>query len=76
MKDECKETETSENIEIHASHIVMGVNPTALYAIADRLAQPEGHWKRFDRDGLTGLKKLLYLDPNRKDAPKSFFGFY
>jgi pimeloyl-ACP methyl ester carboxylesterase len=60
-----RETERSENIEVHASHVGMGMNPTALYAIADRLAQPEGQWQRFDRDGIKGLKKLLYLDPQR-----------
>jgi hypothetical protein len=27
----------TENIEVHASHIGMGMNPMALYAIADRL---------------------------------------
>jgi hypothetical protein len=58
-----QETEHSENIEVHASHLGMGMNPTALYAIADRLAQPEGSWQRFER---SGLKKLLYLDPQRK----------
>jgi len=61
-----KETERSENIEVHASHFGIGVNPTALYAVADRLAQPEGGWERFDRHGITGLKKLLYLDPSRR----------
>lgn len=60
-----EETERSENIEVHASHIGMGMNPTALYAVADRLAQPEGEWRRFDREGLAGLKKLLYRDPQR-----------
>lgn len=60
-----EETERSENIEVHASHIGMGMNPTALYAVADRLAQPEGQWQRFDRSGLGGLKKLLYRDPQR-----------
>jgi thioesterase domain-containing protein len=60
-----QETACSENIEVHASHLGMGMNPTALYAVADRLAQPEGDWKRFDRDGHRGIKKLLYLDPQR-----------
>lgn len=55
-----QETVRSENIEVHASHCGMGMNPAALYAVADRLAQPHGDWKRFDRDGFTGLKKLLY----------------
>ncbi|NEX59739.1 alpha/beta hydrolase [Noviherbaspirillum sp. 17J57-3] len=60
-----RETERSENVEVHASHIGMGLNPTALYAIADRLAQPEGAWQRFDREGLQGMKRLLYMDPHR-----------
>ncbi|TNY04763.1 alpha/beta hydrolase, partial [Escherichia coli] len=34
----------AENIEVHASHIGLGFNPMALYALADRLAQPEGEW--------------------------------
>ncbi len=61
-----EETASSENIEVHASHFGIGMNPTALYAIADRLAQPEGKWQRFDFNGHAGIKKLLYLDPRRK----------
>ena len=71
-----QETAMSENIEVHASHVGMGMNPTALYAIADRLSQPEGEWKRFDHEAHTGLKKLLYLDPQRASWPNPFFGFY
>ena len=36
-----------ENIEIFASHLGLGANPAAWYAIADRLAQPAGTWKAF-----------------------------
>ena len=43
---------TAENIEVHlASHIGIGVNAAALWAIADRLAQPEGQFHPFDRSG-------------------------
>src|SRR6266480_2504569 len=43
---------TSENIEVHlASHVGLGVNAAALWAVADRLAQPEGEFKQFDRSG-------------------------
>jgi pimeloyl-ACP methyl ester carboxylesterase len=43
---------TSENIEVHlASHIGLGVNPAALWAVADRLAQGEGEFKHFSRSG-------------------------
>lgn len=39
--------EDCENIEVLASHCGLGVNPAAVYAIADRLAQAEGEWKPF-----------------------------
>jgi pimeloyl-ACP methyl ester carboxylesterase len=51
----------TENIEVVASHIGLGMNPAALYAIADRLAQPEGNWRKFDRSGWRA-----YLYPNGK----------
>jgi pimeloyl-ACP methyl ester carboxylesterase len=54
-----------ENIEVIASHIGIGLNPSAWWAVADRLAQPEGRWQPFDRFGLLGLKGLLYPDPHR-----------
>ena len=41
----------TENIEVHASHTGMGLNPLALYAVADRLAQPSGRWQPFDLSG-------------------------
>jgi pimeloyl-ACP methyl ester carboxylesterase len=37
----------TENIEVHASHIGLGVNPSVMIAIADRLSQPEGAWQPF-----------------------------
>jgi len=41
----------TENIEVHASHIGMGMNPLALYAVADRLQQDPAQWQRFDLRG-------------------------
>jgi pimeloyl-ACP methyl ester carboxylesterase len=41
----------TENIEVHASHVGMGMNPMALYAIADRLRQDPQHWRKFDVQG-------------------------
>jgi pimeloyl-ACP methyl ester carboxylesterase len=41
----------TENIEVHASHIGMGLNPLALYAVADRLRQDPQHWQPFDAKG-------------------------
>jgi pimeloyl-ACP methyl ester carboxylesterase len=46
-----KPSPLAENIEVHASHVGMGMNPLALYAIADRLAQPPGQWKPFEPQG-------------------------
>jgi pimeloyl-ACP methyl ester carboxylesterase len=36
-----------ESIEVRSSHSGMAVNPSVLYAVADRLAQPEGLWRPF-----------------------------
>src|SRR5579859_5198905 len=37
---------TAENVEVYlASHVGLGVNPAALWAVADRLAQQEGQFK-------------------------------
>jgi len=45
-------SDTAENIEVYlASHVGLGVNPAALWAIADRLAQAEGEFSQFDRSG-------------------------
>lgn len=54
----------TESIEVAASHLGLGVNPLALYALADRLAQPEGGWRPFDRGG---LRRAFYPDPHRDD---------
>jgi pimeloyl-ACP methyl ester carboxylesterase len=42
----------AENIEVSTSHTGMALAPAVLHAIGDRLAQPEGRWKPFRRDGL------------------------
>ena len=43
---------TAENIEIYlASHVGLGVNPAALWAVADRLSQAEGQFSQFNRNG-------------------------
>ncbi len=40
-----------ENIQVHASHIGMGLNPLALLAVSDRLAQDPARWQPFDPQG-------------------------
>jgi pimeloyl-ACP methyl ester carboxylesterase len=58
----CKVNPHTENIEITASHVGMGMNPLALYAVADRLAQPHGQWQPFHREG---MRSLFYPEPGR-----------
>jgi pimeloyl-ACP methyl ester carboxylesterase len=42
-----RRTTHSENVEVLGSHCGMGFNPSVALVVADRLAQPEGDWKRF-----------------------------
>ena len=51
-----------ENIEVRTSHCGMGHHPLALYVVADRLAQPEGQWRRFRPKGLL---RLLFPKPGK-----------
>jgi pimeloyl-ACP methyl ester carboxylesterase len=36
-----------ENVEVRSSHVGFGFNPSALYVVADRLAQAEDDWRPF-----------------------------
>ncbi len=64
----CLEQEgpTTENIEVEGSHCGLGLNPAALYVIADRLALPEGAWQPFSR---TGWRAWVYRNPRRAGLP-------
>ncbi len=57
----------SENIEVISSHFGMGANPAVLWAIADRLAQAEGHWQPFDR---SGWRACIYGEPLEADSAR------
>ena len=37
-----------ENLEVLSSHLGLGVNAAVLYAVADRLSQPQGGWRPFE----------------------------
>jgi len=50
----------TENIEVHSSHLGLGYSPLVLYAIADRIGQPEGAWKPFVP---AGPLRMLYGTP-------------
>jgi hypothetical protein len=45
--DKAAGEQPTENIQVHASHCGLGVNPSVMIAIADRLAQAEGQWTPF-----------------------------
>ena len=64
-----REGPQSENIEVECSHSGLGFHPAALYAVADRLAQPEGEWKPFVR---SGLRSYVFPDPRRESAWDGF----
>ena len=40
-------TPRTENIAVRSTHLGLGFHPPALWAIADRLAQPAGTWAPF-----------------------------
>jgi pimeloyl-ACP methyl ester carboxylesterase len=61
--------DTSENIEVSASHFGMGANPAVLWAVADRLSQPEGAWKPFQRNG---WRSFVYADPRGDSGANAF----
>ena len=43
-----------ENIRVPGSHVGLGFNAAVLWIVADRLAQPEGRWQRFEPSGPLG----------------------
>ena len=54
---------TRDNIEVHSSHLGLGVNPAVLYAVADRLAAHPETFSPFHR---TGWRTLVYPAPPRR----------
>lgn len=52
--------EQSENVEVLGSHSGMAFNPLVLNVIADRLAQPLGDWRPFNRNG---CRSFVYPTP-------------
>ncbi|WP_026375871.1 esterase/lipase family protein [Aestuariibacter salexigens] len=52
----------AENIEVRGSHLGLGHNAQVLWIVANRLAQPENHWRPFRQ---RTLHKILYPNPHR-----------
>lgn len=50
-----REAHHTDNIEVRTAHCALGFNAPSLYAVADRLAQPEDGWRRFHREGWRAL---------------------
>ena len=63
VQEPCKNNPNTENVEVLASHLGLPLSPLVWWAVADRLAQPLGQWKKFNRNGF--IQKLLYPDPHR-----------
>jgi pimeloyl-ACP methyl ester carboxylesterase len=59
----------TENIEVFASHMGLGLNPSVWWAVADRLAQPEGQWQAFTKPPMLGLGGWVYPQ-SPKRAPR------
>ncbi|PHR62578.1 MAG: alpha/beta hydrolase [Robiginitomaculum sp.] len=50
----------TENIQVMGSHCGLGINPSVLYIIADRLALREGSWTAFSNHG---FRKAFFETP-------------
>lgn len=59
----CTVNRLTENLEVIASHVGLGLNPSTWWAVADRLSQAEGQWKPFERKH--GLHGMIFPDPKR-----------
>jgi pimeloyl-ACP methyl ester carboxylesterase len=58
----------AENIEVYGSHLGMTVNPLTIAVVIDRLAQPEGGWKKFSpHPDFT----RAYPEARKTDLPKN-----
>ncbi len=63
LQQPCAHNPHTENVEVFASHMGLGLNPSAWWAVADRLAQPVGQWQRFTPRST--LQRLLFPNPRR-----------
>ncbi|NIB39921.1 alpha/beta hydrolase [Pseudomaricurvus alkylphenolicus] len=54
--------EQTENIEVPASHLGIGVNPLVMYLLAERLLQSPDNWQPFEN---TGLRSLVFRKPGQ-----------
>jgi pimeloyl-ACP methyl ester carboxylesterase len=64
--DTCKQPPgpIAENIEVRGAHCGLAHNPAVVWAVADRLAQPDGEWAPFEPPA-----RLRFLYPSSDDHP-------
>ena len=62
-----QDTPIAENLRVRGSHIGLGVNPAALYLIADRLAQAEGEWVGFEAP--PPYRRIITVVPGPGQSP-------
>jgi pimeloyl-ACP methyl ester carboxylesterase len=55
-----------ENVEVRATHTGLAANPTVLFVVADRLAQPEGAWRPFSPP--PGIRYLFPVPATQEDC--------
>jgi hypothetical protein len=68
IQAKCKVNPHTENIEVFASHVGIGLNPSAWWVVADRLAQKQDSWRPFVAPKLLGLNKFIYPKSERSGA--------
>lgn len=56
------ESDLADNIEVHSSHIGLGLNPVVYYLLSDRLSQNAGDWRKFDQQHLLH-RMMLRMNP-------------
>lgn len=60
--------ERHENIQVYASHLGFGHDPSVMWAVADRLAQPAGMWRPFKAPWYL---RLHYPTPHDVQTPRA-----
>jgi alpha/beta superfamily hydrolase len=55
-----KETAIHQNIQVYGSHLGLGVNPTVIEIIIDRLKYEASNWRKFELEPASFSEKILY----------------
>jgi hypothetical protein len=55
---------------VYSSHVGVSINPSVFYVIANRLAQPENHWRPFEPP--SWLRGIFPRSPSWDPRPRSW----